>query len=263
MLRVIDTRSFATLEAFPLVAGVNAAASPSGAEIYAPLSGEDAVAVFETGPVVPSGPGLVSEWRADGVPTDAASGRDAVARGPVGYAAGRIGQAFAFDGRAAFLEVPEFAHPWIAGGFTASAFVSFESLAGPGRPSGACAEMALFDHRGGKVSWRLLKDQDNRFVAVVDEKGASPTRLGGSTAVVPGRWYHVALVHDAGELSLYVDGEREARAKFATAPERPHSLYIGALAGRSAFLHGRVDEVRFYERALTPAEIRRAAASTL
>jgi hypothetical protein len=259
MLRVIDTRSFATLEALPMTSGASAAASPTGGEVYVALSAEDAVGVFETEPcaALPQS-GLVSEWRGDGVPTDSKAGRHATPRGAVSYAAGRVGQAFVLDGRAAFLEVRDLSDPWLTGHFTASVFVRFEALSGPDRASGASGEMAILDQHTGRAGWQLLKGMDNRFRAVVD--GDKPARLTGTTAAVAGKWYHLALVHDGNELSLYVDGEREARAAITAPPGGTANLYLGALAGRSAFLHGALDEVGFYERALTSAEIRRMSA---
>jgi hypothetical protein len=69
-------------------------------------------------------------------------------------------------------------------------------------------------------------------------------------------WHHVAAVKDRGELRLYVDGELCGRQSFDAAEYELTSdapLRIGF--GQNDYFHGRMHDVRCYDRALPPAEI--------
>ena len=68
-----------------------------------------------------------------------------------------------------------------------------------------------------------------------------------------GTWSHVAMTYDGSMLRLYINGadagSRAATGTMLPAPE------AGILGGASAFA-GTIDELRFYRRALSPAEVR-------
>lgn len=76
-----------------------------------------------------------------------------------------------------------------------------------------------------------------------------------------GRWIHVAAVKQGVELTLYVDGVPMGST---AAPEevlsRSTEIAIGAnpLYPGHEYLHGRIDDFRFYARALTADEVRQA-----
>ncbi len=78
-----------------------------------------------------------------------------------------------------------------------------------------------------------------------------------SASIVPaGVWTHVAGTFDGetGELFLYIDGKRAGTGRLppgSRIPPAKTSLSIG-VRDRSAFLDGRVDEVRLYDRVLSP-----------
>ncbi|HYV96362.1 MAG TPA: LamG domain-containing protein [Gemmatimonadaceae bacterium] len=72
-----------------------------------------------------------------------------------------------------------------------------------------------------------------------------------------GQWYHVAAVVENNVHRLYVDGALadEVRHPFWTHPEQP--LHIGRKGTDEPyfFFKGAIDDVRLYDRALSPAEI--------
>lgn len=75
-----------------------------------------------------------------------------------------------------------------------------------------------------------------------------------------GRWYHLVGVRDAakGTLSLYVDGQRVATRDVCTAPATTGDLVIGRaqFGGQKVdYLHGDVDDVRIFDRALSDDEV--------
>jgi hypothetical protein len=88
----------------------------------------------------------------------------------------------------------------------------------------------------------------------------------GSTKVADGEWHHVAVAKDGNIHTLYLDGDGEGSGEVNMSyhralddpdhvvvlgflKEKPGSDYPGAFGGR-------MDDVRFYNRALTPEEIR-------
>jgi hypothetical protein len=88
-----------------------------------------------------------------------------------------------------------------------------------------------------------------------------------SMPVVAGEWNHVAVVFDAGQLSLWKNGERRdgIGTPFTALELGGAPTWLGrAAAGQSILpegpsMIGELGEARLYERALNPAEIRRLA----
>jgi concanavalin A-like lectin/glucanase superfamily protein len=83
--------------------------------------------------------------------------------------------------------------------------------------------------------------------------------LASATSAVPvGRWSDVAVTYDGARVRLYVDGEEVAsRARRGTIQRSQDPLWIGGNRPYGEHFHGLVDEVRVYDRALRPDEIRR------
>ncbi|MBZ5554703.1 MAG: putative Ig domain-containing protein [Acidobacteriia bacterium] len=69
-------------------------------------------------------------------------------------------------------------------------------------------------------------------------------------------WYYITVVFEAPNLTMYVNGIQDVAATVinGTPVVNPASLHFGASPGMNAF-SGVLDEVRFYNRALSPAEI--------
>lgn len=84
-----------------------------------------------------------------------------------------------------------------------------------------------------------------------------------TTAVNDGYWHHITATRDStsGAMTLYVDGLAEAAATGAfgslTGPSRMLVGSINLLNGR--YLRGYFDDIRVYDRVLTPAEIAQLA----
>ena len=82
----------------------------------------------------------------------------------------------------------------------------------------------------------------------------------GDTRLDPGKWYFAAMVYNGSELKLYLNGKEDGSKPFSGSI--PHnqwmSYQIGGyhwVDGSAHFFNGFIDEVRFYNRALTPLEI--------
>jgi cysteine-rich repeat protein len=79
----------------------------------------------------------------------------------------------------------------------------------------------------------------------------------GDTVVVPGTTYHlVGTLADSGDMRLYVNGLQEGPTLLAGSPVAGDYWQIGlSVPGVPNHFDGRMDEVAFYDRVLTPAEI--------
>lgn len=260
-LGVLDTASFTLLESLQVRASGSAVFTPDGKRAYAVLFDKSALAVFEAVPET-SGrevPGLVARWPADGTANDTRGIRHGRLEGGAGFVPGCVGQAFLFDGRQGSVSIGF--SPLTTGiqdEFTVAAWAKFTTT--------GAAEMSILDTcRGAEFqpAWRLFKRNDNRLAFCLG--GQSPNGCADSAtavsrrAVIPGEWFHIATVRSLHALSLYVNGALEAVNE--AAPFRGHSaegvseLRLGSSALSGAFLHGRVDEVKFYNRALSASEI--------
>ncbi|MDX6767580.1 MAG: LamG-like jellyroll fold domain-containing protein [Candidatus Methylacidiphilales bacterium] len=96
----------------------------------------------------------------------------------------------------------------------------------------------------------------------VDING-NTSRFTSSTQFALGTWYHVTVVYDgtqpaAQRARLYVNGLLDATASepFTSVPDYPSAIKIGLThAGASTWFDGAVDDIRFFQRALTDSEI--------
>jgi concanavalin A-like lectin/glucanase superfamily protein len=104
---------------------------------------------------------------------------------------------------------------------------------------------------------------------VLDPKVGSPLvpagggTFGGGTAHAdgvasepPGRWSHLALTYDGTRLRMYVDGRRvSSLAATGSILRTSHPLWIGGNRPYGEYFHGTIDEVRVYDRALSPSSV--------
>jgi hypothetical protein len=122
--------------------------------------------------------------------------------------------------------------------------------------------MALFD---GTLSHsalgpRLLKAADQHLVLESPARG-EPQRLVSRTTVAANQWYHVAVTKNDDEIALYLNGVLEVRKPLSAdeaygVTEDSDGFYLGATKDRRRFFQGKLDEVLFYNRALTGTQVR-------
>jgi hypothetical protein len=251
---VLDTATLAVVESAPVATHAPVVFSPAGATAYAAF-GEEAVisALPMTGSPRPPD-GLTGRWLADGTPNDAAGyAAQAVVVGSVGYASGRVGQAFRFEGTGG-IEIPTpgnlgiYAHP-----FTIAMWATFS----------AGEEMIVANrlHQGasGRESWVLFRTQDGRLAACFAgprERCDGTATVRGSTELRQDSWHHIALVFTGASAALYVDGRLDAEAAVTGYADSQLSALRFAGAAGPHRLRGLLDEIEVYDRALGASEIK-------
>jgi N-acetylneuraminic acid mutarotase/sugar lactone lactonase YvrE len=102
----------------------------------------------------------------------------------------------------------------------------------------------------GKLMTGLVAPPVGRFI---------PQPLVSESVITDGQWHNVGFIWDGTQRSLYVDGIEVAKDATAQAALKPATggLYIGAGRNLEAgtFFSGLIDEVRIYDKALTPEQI--------
>lgn len=199
--------------------------------------------------------GLVSWYRGEDNATDEIGANPGTMKGRVGYANGKVGHAFSFDG-AGFVEIPASASldlGWDQAS-TLEAWVKPE-----GQSSVAMPVSIVKPFTFGVLSWH---GSDLLRAHVHD--GAAWRYREGDVHFLPGVWHHVVQVWDRTTLTLFVDGEStplgpltrgfvEAREN---APATLGKWDLTPIRDEVFWFHGLMDEIRVYDRALSAAEVR-------
>ena len=109
----------------------------------------------------------------------------------------------------------------------------------------------------GDNSYRMSRGPQYGSAIHFGCNGPSGGNLSGFTTVTTDTWRHVALVYDGVNKIIYIDGVEDTRvASAGDISVSTYPLYIGANSQQgSRNLTGLVDDVRIYNKALTPADI--------
>jgi hypothetical protein len=87
--------------------------------------------------------------------------------------------------------------------------------------------------------------------------GGRPEHADGRRGDPVNRWSHLAVTYDGTTLRLYVNGTQvSSRAVTGTILTTTDPLWIGGNHPYGEYFQGLIDEVRVYDRALTPSEVR-------
>ncbi len=110
--------------------------------------------------------------------------------------------------------------------------------------------------------WRdvIFKGNDNYYLEATSPSGV-PVAGGtfgkafGVTALPVNTWTHLAATYDGATLRLYVNGVPVSSSRSAPIATSSNPLEIGGDSIYGQYFQGAIDEVRIYNRALSPAEI--------
>ncbi len=193
----------------------------------------------------PAPTGLVGWWPGDGNTDDLANGDNGVLQGGVTYAAGKVGQAFSFDGSGQALSVGNPVGLQLQD-FTIEAWIQRASLTQVSSdPSGG----AIFGYGNGGY----LLGLNNSGQMFLTQIGVS---VSSSAQIIDSSWHHVAVAKVGTSVVFYVDGVAYPAPAFSVSFQFTTPAAIGARGDNLAnsFL-GLIDEVSIYSRALTASEI--------
>jgi hypothetical protein len=208
----------------------------------------------------PAPDGLVSWWRSESNILDTV-GLNSGYAASVGYGAGKSGQAFDFNGSSSYVGVSNSASLNPKGSF------SIEGWIYP-RADQANHIFSKWTGSGGNLCY-LLRCAANRGIhfAISDAAHQGDSTFHAfevSNVITLNAWNHVAAVYDQaqGVRRLYVNGVQVGAKTNGSITVSAGTLpvVIGANLTSSSgsigyFFNGLVDEMAFYSKALTPAEI--------
>jgi pimeloyl-ACP methyl ester carboxylesterase len=214
--------------------------------------------------------GLIAYYPFDGNTKDASGyGNDATPNGVVSFESGVMGQAASFS--QSWLQIPNFLNNLQS--FSISLWVNERGMtnAGPGDAEGAGEAYIWFgDNENGYAgiaswggSWANVGDTNVAIVSGLDYVSMQNVQV---DLVKPksewrNRWHHLAMTYDSlqGLRSLFIDGvfiNQKTMAKvslYGVGAIASHTWWYGST--RSYRLLGLIDDVRIYNRALSPSEV--------
>lgn len=248
-LSVVDAATYTLLEKLELgQKTASAVLARDGSRLWAGVLDPSGIVEFNLEPdsctALEPRPALL--FPADGAFGSAQGATVLISHGNVAFTPGRVGQAFFLDGQS-YLSADSTGYFRIyRHNFSVALYVKFSSISG----DVALADWGATEHERGI---RLLKSGDNHFVFQAWPGGAPIT---SPTIVAPNVWYHVAVTKTDDSLTLYVNGKAEASGKPpAHFAKYDGPLFLGAYEPGRPSLHGSLDEIAFYNRGLTAAEV--------
>jgi len=243
----LNLSSNGTISGIPLVAGTNSFVLRATDSLGA---FSDQLTTLRVIAPVTAPNGLISWWRGEGNALDSAGTNHGTASNGVAYVAGKVGQAFGFDGINDFVWVPD-ATNLRPTSITLEAWARFNGTQGPvlGRSFGAAVHNSY-------IIWQL---NGNINGTIGDAQGADVLSL--PFTPVTNQWYHVAVTFDdvTKQQTLYLNGIVVAfNQSLRSIAYDNHPVVIGGDIDNgsvSFLLNGGVDEAAIYNRALTASEI--------
>jgi hypothetical protein len=203
---------------------------------------------------------LLSWWRGEGSADDSVDGNHGTMYGGVGFAAGKVEQAFLFDGVDDYVRVPHSSTLNVGTGYTFDSWVRVNTL-----PLSFSFLMNKWVSGAEDKQLLLLSDGSIWFYLYNTFGG---DYLKSSTKLVPGSWYHIAATYDGAMATIYVNGNLDA-SKAASGDVRDSSgaLFFGYNPDRKSYpgedwlavlsyFAGQMDEIEWFTRALSATEVR-------
>jgi hypothetical protein len=192
--------------------------------------------------------GMVGWWSGEGNANDIVGPNNGTLQGDATYAAGKVGQAFRFDGTGDYVSVPG----TFGGGTeaTVDAWVKVDALTteNPSIQAIVSSTSSEFIH------FQLSNNTSGFVVAVYTNTGSFSLPIPTESPL--GAWRHIAVTVKSGDSHIYVNGVQTGSSGATFGTITPTSnLRIGSGSGGARFFHGEIDEVEIFNRALSATEI--------
>lgn len=181
--------------------------------------------------------------------------------GPTGGATGQYGNAGLFDGTNDYLDMGNIS-AWdlnsytISGWFKTSDSTDFKTITNRGlsTTNRTWAVLVWKNGFGGGFN-------DGALVFKNSSGGVADVNIGTTVSVADGNWHHfVATVNAGVAANLYVDGVNKATGTSAGNADHPSTSGIignDPSGAGNRFFNGNIDDIHFYNRALTDPEARK------
>lgn len=188
--------------------------------------------------------------------TDSVAGRNGtLVNGPV-WTSGRISNGLRFDGADDYVSIPNATAFQVTRALSITGWIR-QTSAWP-TSSNVCPILRKGDACNN--NWQLCI-QNGRVAVILDSCDDATPYVAGTTLSI-NAWHHVAVTWDGSEIRLYLNGvsDMSPAARSTTLGTDTRAVYLGGRIGNTDISTGIVDDVRFYNRALTAAEVAAIAA---
>ena len=204
--------------------------------------------------------GIVSWWPGDGNAQDLMGENNGILTGGVTFTNGQVGPAFSLDGNSGWVDVPNSDSLNPTGPFSVECWINASSQQ-------FFPHSLIVDKSHGwtdGTGWGMQAFPDGTvafFYGVGGPLGLTNwfPYVATSNSVLDNQWHHLAGVWTGTQLQIYEDGVLQSTLDQSVTPaNNTRDVEIGRSWGGGAptrFFHGLIDEVTYYNRALTAAEI--------
>jgi len=203
-------------------------------------------------PSAPVPPDIVSWYRAQGDASDFAGDNDGILINGTTFTAGKVGQAFLFDGSNDYVIIPDDASLEPGSNFTIEAWVNPSEL-GHGRP---IAQKRTVGNDGGYTFETNGSSGGLQFVVWIGN--IEHTLQTPDEVLAVDGWQHVAATYDGASLRIFVDGVQQAELSAPGVIDTSNDVDV--VIGQNVVIptfawKGAIDEPSFYNRALSQVEL--------
>ncbi|MFD9941529.1 LamG-like jellyroll fold domain-containing protein [Nonomuraea sp. NPDC059023] len=221
------------VRAFDAVPNTSASSGEVSAAVTAPPTGQGLVAAY-----------AMNEGTGVTVADSSGSGNNGTSTATSWTTTGKYGNALSFNGTGSWVTVADSPSLRLTGAMTLEAWI---------RPATTTGwRTIVMKQFGNDLAYTLdLNDRAHSTIHTTSERG-----LYGTASLPLNTWTHVAATYDGANLKLFVNGA-EVSSVTATGNIRTDNgvLRIGGNAVWGEYFNGQIDEVRVYNRALTPAQL--------
>ena len=203
--------------------------------------------------------GLVAAYSFDegtGTTANDSSGQTntAILNNGVAWVSGKNGKAASFDGVNDYITIPNSASTNISGNaITLSMWINPQPLAGG--DSVVIGKLWNTTQSSPFYQYGLELGGGNRTDFYVGTASGPRVALAGTTLPF-NQWSYLAITFDGAQVRTYVNGTLvNTQALSATITARGNPMNIGADASTAQFYKGMLDDLRIYNRVLTPAQV--------
>jgi CSLREA domain-containing protein len=205
----------------------------------------------------PNASGLVSWWKAENNAYDSVGGNHGTPMNGTTYATGKVGQAFSFDGSGQYVFVPNSPSLNLATGHTVAFWVKFGAYPVSGKYffiankfTNSAEDKGVSIDSSGRVGYGLY---------------GTGTGLQSSGVLLPAVWNHFVATYDGSAMRIYINGALDSSTPASgDVADSTGALYLGYNPGRASEgveqpFNGLLDEVKWYNRALSATDVSKLA----
>jgi hypothetical protein len=199
----------------------------------------------------PAPSGLVAWWTGDGTANDSSgNANNGTLQNGATFAAGKVGQAFSFNGNSQYITIPD------APSLEQSQEITVEAWVRPAvTPTGAWMSVITKDNQDSGP-YHLVVYQDGSVGWQVFTSSWQEVRS-GADRISTGVYSHIAGTYNAstGAFCVYVNGHPICTQLGGAMRVTSNAIKIGGDLFNNLFSQGEIDEVSIYNRALSASEI--------